>query len=81
MLVKATSFYLFLLTVIHTGEIWRPNHPCCFADPNTGPVATGHSEAVPSKFCRAQENLFKIYNKNKNLTPLQMYFAPPNLKT
>jgi len=46
-----------------------------------------HSEAVrpnlfmPHTFCCTQKNLFQKYNKIKNLTPLKMYFAAPNLKT
>ena len=46
-----------------------------------------HSGAVPPifllchpKFCCAQKNLFQTYSKSKNLAPLKMHCAPPNLE-
>ena len=34
------------------------------------------------KYCCAQKNLFQTYDKNKNISPLKMYFPPPlNLTT
>ena len=39
------------------------------------------TRAVPHKFCGAQKNSFQAYNVNKHLASLEVYFAPPNLKT
>jgi len=33
------------------------------------------------KFCCAQKKLFETNKKSKDLSPLKMYFAPPNSKT
>ena len=46
----------------------------------------GHSEEVTPnlfydpKFCYAQKNLFKIYDKHKNLSPLKCILSPKTLK-
>ena len=54
----------------------------------TRPVARGCIRGkYPPKFfvsptlCCAQKNSFWAYNKHKNISPLKMYFAPPNRKT
>jgi len=36
---------------------------------------------VPPKFCCAQKELFQTYDKNKNLSPIKIYFASPSVKT
>jgi len=53
------------------------------------PVATGRAfggnapeiSMVPPNFVVPKTLFIKTYNKNKNVAPLNMYFAPPNLKT
>jgi len=52
------------------------------------PVATGgiRGQCPPNFFCDPQillrpENLFQTYSKSKNLAPLKMCCAPPNIET
>jgi len=51
----------------------------CCPGPQTrgafGAVATPMLFVSP-KFCSAQKNLFQSYDKNFNLSPIKMYFAP-----
>jgi len=42
---------------------------------NSGTIA--HNSFCASKFCSAQKNFFQTYDKNKNLSPVKIYFDPP----
>ena len=42
---------------------------------HSGAVTPKYFLCLP-KFCCAQKNLFQTYDKNLNLSPLKMYFAP-----
>jgi len=69
------------------GTILKPSSAFFFMVTQAWNHGRGHLQQcplnifVPLNLCCSQENLFQTYNKNKNLVPLKLYFAPPNFKT
>jgi len=43
-------------------------------------VAVTPKSFCAPKFCSAQKNLFQTYDKNKNPSPIKIYFAPQTSK-